>query len=193
MKKDKGWNFLNSETEDYMSEEDGSWGYHPKAGGASYHGSDGSWGYRDKNGKVSYYGNDGSWGYRNEDGSGAFYDSDGQSYFYKKGEKFTPIVYNEEEVEEDETDDEEDNELYICDENEDDEEEDDSRTNVSASDVIGAAGIGLLASILIPRIYKNKKSLERYTAFKKKLKVALIVIYIASIVVFVYYVYSIFR
>lgn len=102
MKKDRGWEYLNSSGDDfdydkdndgswgYENEDgsgsfygnDGSWGYKNSDGSASYYGADGSWGYKNSDGSSSYYGNDGSWGYKNSDGSGSFYGSDGDSEYY---------------------------------------------------------------------------------------------------------------
>lgn len=101
-KKDRGWDYLNSDNDDfdhdpdgdgswgYQNDDgsgsfygaDGSWGYENSDGSASYYGNDGSWGYRNSDGSITYYGNDGSWGYRNSDGSGTFYGEDGDSHSF---------------------------------------------------------------------------------------------------------------
>lgn len=107
-KKDRGWDYLNSNSDDdfdydpdgygswgYQNEDgsgsfygaDGSWGYKNSDGSASYYGNDGSWGYRNSDGSGSYYGNDGSWGYRNSDGSGSFYEADGDSHYYDSSDE----------------------------------------------------------------------------------------------------------
>lgn len=82
-KKDKGWDYLNSDdvNEDYNSD-DGSWGYKNEDGSGSYYGADGSWGYKKSDGSFWYYGADGGWGYKNADGSGAYYGSDNSTTFY---------------------------------------------------------------------------------------------------------------
>ena len=62
-KKNKGWDYLNSDDINSMS--DGSkddWGYIDSDGSGSFHGGDGSWGYKNPDGSGSYYGSDGSWG-----------------------------------------------------------------------------------------------------------------------------------
>lgn len=77
-KKNKGWDYLNSDDVNSMS--DGSkddWGYTDSDGSGSFHGGDGSWGYKNSDGSGSYHGSDGSWGYKNTDGSGSFHDADG--------------------------------------------------------------------------------------------------------------------
>lgn len=90
--KNKGWDFLNSDDINSISDSskgdwcytnsdgnssfyssDGSWGYKNADGSSSFYDSDGSWGYRDEKGNTSYYGSDGSWGYKNSDGNGSFY------------------------------------------------------------------------------------------------------------------------
>ena len=77
-KRNKGWNYLNYD--DVQSMSDGSrdgWSYTESDGSGSYHGSDGSWGYKNTDGSGSYHGADGSWGYKNADGSASFHDADG--------------------------------------------------------------------------------------------------------------------
>lgn len=83
-KKDKGWDYLNSDdvNETFNSDDDGSWGYKNEDGSGSYYGEDGSWGYQNEDGSGSYYGADGSWGYKNADGSGSYYESDNSSTYY---------------------------------------------------------------------------------------------------------------
>lgn len=85
-KKNKGWDYLNSDDINSMS--DGSkddWGYIDSDGSGSFHGGDGSWGYKNPDGSGSYYGSDGSWGYKNTDGSGSFHDADG-SWGYRNSD-----------------------------------------------------------------------------------------------------------
>lgn len=67
-KKDKGWEFLNSN--DMID----------------YHNEDGSWGYKNKDGSASYYGSDGSWGYKNKDGTGSYYDTNTDEDNYENDE-----------------------------------------------------------------------------------------------------------
>lgn len=90
-KKNKGWDSLNSDDINSMS--DGSkddWGYIDSDGSGSFHGGDGSWGYKNPDGSGSYYGSDGSWGYKNTDGSGSFYGGTGDSDFvYDEGDDDT--------------------------------------------------------------------------------------------------------
>ena len=77
-RKNKGWDYLNSNDVNSMS--DGSkdeGGYTDSDGSSSFHGGDGSWGYNNSDGSGSYHGSDGSWGYKNTDGSGSFHDADG--------------------------------------------------------------------------------------------------------------------
>lgn len=81
-KKDKGWDYLNSDKNEDLAQDDGDWGYTNEDGSGSYYGSDGSWGYTNSDGSGSYYGADGSWGYKNADGSGSYYGADG-SWGYK--------------------------------------------------------------------------------------------------------------
>ena len=85
-KKNKGWDYINSDDINSMS--DGSkddWGYIDSDGSGSFHGGDGSWGYKNPDGSGSYYGSDGSWGYKNTDGSGSFHDADG-SWGYRNSD-----------------------------------------------------------------------------------------------------------
>ena len=85
-KKNKGWDYLNSDDLNSMS--DGSkddWGYTNSDGSGSFHGGDGSWGYKNSDGSGSYHGSDGSWGYKNTDGSGSFHDADG-SWGYRNSD-----------------------------------------------------------------------------------------------------------
>ena len=85
-KKNKGWDYLNSDDVNSMS--DGSkndWGYTNSDGSSSFHGGDGSWGYKDSDGSGSYHGSVGSWGYKNTDGSGSFHDADG-SWGYRNSD-----------------------------------------------------------------------------------------------------------
>lgn len=85
-KKNKGWDYLNSDDVNSMS--DGSkddWGYTDSDGSGSFYGGDGSWGYKNSDGSGSYHGSDGSWGYKNTDGSGSFYDADG-SWGYRNSD-----------------------------------------------------------------------------------------------------------
>lgn len=79
MGKDRGWDYLNSSSDDfdYDRDNDGSWGYENDDGSGSFYGNDGSWGYKNSDGSASYYGADGSWGYKNSDGSGSYYGNDG--------------------------------------------------------------------------------------------------------------------
>ena len=87
-KKDRGWEYLSSGSDDefeYDPDSDGSWGYQNEDGSGSYYGSDGSWGYRNADGSGSYYGSDGSWGYRNADGSSTYYGQDG-SWGYRNAD-----------------------------------------------------------------------------------------------------------
>lgn len=102
-KKDKGWDYLNSDNLDELANNsgdssytnsdgsgsfygaDGSWGYKNSDGSSSYYGSDGSWGYKNSDGSGSYHGDDGSWGYRNSDGSSSYYGADG-SWGYRNSD-----------------------------------------------------------------------------------------------------------
>lgn len=87
-KKDKGWDYLNSDdVNSTFSDEndDGSWSYKNDDGSSSYYGADGSWGYTNPDGSGSYYGADGSWGYKNSDGSGSYYGAD-DSWGYKNSD-----------------------------------------------------------------------------------------------------------
>ena len=45
-KKDRGWDYLNSSSDDFEFDEDndGSWGYENDDGSGSFYGADGSWG-----------------------------------------------------------------------------------------------------------------------------------------------------
>ncbi len=61
-KKNKGWDYLNSDDINSMSD-----------------GSKDDWGYIDSDGSGSFHGGDGSWGYKNADGSGSFYGGTGDS------------------------------------------------------------------------------------------------------------------
>ena len=83
-KRDRGWEYLNSDGEEgSFYEDDGSWGYKNEDGSGSFYGADGSWGYRNADGSSSYYGKDGAWGYKNPDGSGAYYGgSNGEADYY---------------------------------------------------------------------------------------------------------------
>lgn len=77
-KKNKGWDYLNSDDVNSISDgSKGDWGYTKADGSGSFHGGDGSWNYKNADGSGSYHGSDGSWGYKNTDGSGSFYDVDG--------------------------------------------------------------------------------------------------------------------
>lgn len=85
-KKNKGWDYLNSDDVNSMS--DGNkddWGYTDSDGSGSFHGGDGSWGYKSSDGSGSYHSSDGSWGYKNTDGSGSFHDADG-SWGYRNSD-----------------------------------------------------------------------------------------------------------
>lgn len=113
-KKDRGWDYLNSSSDDFEFDEDndgswgyenddgsgsfygadGSWGYKNSDGSASYYGADGSWGYKNADGSSSYYGNDGSWGYKNSDGSGSFYGSNNESTYYDSDEEDDDYSYS---------------------------------------------------------------------------------------------------
>ena len=85
-KKDKGWDYLNSNDVNCMSEgEEGDWGYTNSDGSGTFYGGDGSWGYTNSDGSGTYYGADGSWGYKNSDGSGTYYGADG-SWGYKNSD-----------------------------------------------------------------------------------------------------------
>lgn len=78
-KKNKGWDYLNSDDVNSISDgSKGDWGYTKADGSGSFHGGDGSWNYKNADGSGSYHGSDGSWGYKNTDGSGSFYDVDAE-------------------------------------------------------------------------------------------------------------------
>lgn len=62
-KKDRGWDYLNSDNDDFDYDPDG----------------DGSWGFQNDDGSGSYFGADGSWGCKNADGSGSFNETYGDS------------------------------------------------------------------------------------------------------------------
>ena len=81
-KKNKGWDYLNSDDVNSISDgSKGDWGYTKADGSGSFHGGDGSWNYKNADGSGSYHGSDGSWGYKNTYGSGSFYGSSGSSDF----------------------------------------------------------------------------------------------------------------
>ena len=85
-KKNKGWDYLNSDDINSMSDgSEGDWGYTNSDGSGSFHGGDGSWGYKNSDGSGSYHGSDGSWGYKNADGSGSFHGADG-SWGYRNSD-----------------------------------------------------------------------------------------------------------
>lgn len=85
-KRDKGWDYLNSDDVNSMSNGDeGDWGYTNSDGSGTFYGGDGSWGYKNSDGSGTYYGADGSWGYKNSDGSGTYYGADG-SWGYKNSD-----------------------------------------------------------------------------------------------------------
>lgn len=72
-----GMDFLNTDNDNFVCGDDGSWGNVESDGSGSFSSPDGSWGYRDSDGTGSYYGADGSWGYRDSDGNTSFYGKDG--------------------------------------------------------------------------------------------------------------------
>ena len=57
-KKDRGWDYPNSTSDDfdYDPDGDGSLGYQNEDGSGSFYGADGSWGYKNSDGSASYYG-----------------------------------------------------------------------------------------------------------------------------------------
>lgn len=64
-KKNKGWDYLNSDDVNSISDgSKGDWGYTKADGSGSFHGGDGSWNYKNADGSGSYHGSDGSWGYK---------------------------------------------------------------------------------------------------------------------------------
>lgn len=58
-KKNKGWDYLNSDDLDDLADNSGDSSYINSDGSGSYYGADGSWGYRNSDGSGSYYGGNG--------------------------------------------------------------------------------------------------------------------------------------